>query len=140
MDEQNTATDRLTIQNLPLIVHDLFARAQHELVPGATRPAELFVRYLRRKPGRGLAVIYDASERLPHRQRATAVHRAISLTLGEQALAGSSIPITSTQAQQAALAPHSAGIDVIRMDEDRKSTRLNSSHANISYAVFCLKK
>src|SRR3712207_7496020 len=27
-----------------------------------------------------------------------------------------------------------------RRDEDRKSTRLNSSHANISYAVFCLKK
>src|SRR3712207_7289613 len=26
------------------------------------------------------------------------------------------------------------------MEEDRKSTRLNSSHANISYAVFCLKK
>src|SRR3712207_8674079 len=30
----------------------------------------------------------------------------------------------------------------MRMDaeKDRKSTRLNSSHANISYAVFCLKK
>src|SRR3712207_7549089 len=27
-----------------------------------------------------------------------------------------------------------------RGDVDRKSTRLNSSHANISYAVFCLKK
>src|SRR3712207_6914303 len=27
-----------------------------------------------------------------------------------------------------------------RRDVDRKSTRLNSSHANISYAVFCLKK
>src|SRR5947209_16389444 len=26
------------------------------------------------------------------------------------------------------------------LDEDRKSTRLNSSHANTSYAVFCLKK
>src|SRR3712207_7205946 len=26
------------------------------------------------------------------------------------------------------------------MGKDRKSTRLNSSHANISYAVFCLKK
>src|SRR3712207_7519652 len=26
------------------------------------------------------------------------------------------------------------------IDQDRKSTRLNSSHANISYAVFCLKK
>src|SRR3712207_6903659 len=29
-----------------------------------------------------------------------------------------------------------AQIDIV----DRKSTRLNSSHANISYAVFCLKK
>src|SRR5438445_5415779 len=28
----------------------------------------------------------------------------------------------------------------LRYQEDRKSTRLNSSHANISYAVFCLKK
>src|SRR3712207_8286587 len=28
----------------------------------------------------------------------------------------------------------------VRSSEDRKSTRLNSSHANISYAVFCLKK
>src|SRR3712207_7237187 len=27
-----------------------------------------------------------------------------------------------------------------RQQPDRKSTRLNSSHANISYAVFCLKK
>src|SRR3712207_7532651 len=31
---------------------------------------------------------------------------------------------------------HSARVDAA----DRKSTRLNSSHANISYAVFCLKK
>src|SRR3712207_8024775 len=28
----------------------------------------------------------------------------------------------------------------LRVLTDRKSTRLNSSHANISYAVFCLKK
>src|SRR3712207_7427152 len=32
----------------------------------------------------------------------------------------------------------SKGID--NLFKDRKSTRLNSSHANISYAVFCLKK
>src|SRR3712207_7650272 len=34
------------------------------------------------------------------------------------------------------------GIEVVLAveDRDRKSTRLNSSHANISYAVFCLKK
>src|SRR3712207_8141228 len=35
---------------------------------------------------------------------------------------------------EAAIAYDAAGA------EDRKSTRLNSSHANISYAVFCLKK
>src|SRR3712207_7677631 len=35
-------------------------------------------------------------------------------------------------------AQHLADRDVD--DRDRKSTRLNSSHANISYAVFCLKK
>src|SRR3712207_8953516 len=34
-----------------------------------------------------------------------------------------------------------AGIEAtVVAPEDRKSTRLNSSHANISYAVFCLKK
>src|SRR3712207_7775171 len=30
--------------------------------------------------------------------------------------------------------------DFLLRPRDRKSTRLNSSHANISYAVFCLKK
>src|SRR3712207_7162329 len=33
-----------------------------------------------------------------------------------------------------------AVLDELPDDPDRKSTRLNSSHANISYAVFCLKK
>src|SRR3712207_7424044 len=32
------------------------------------------------------------------------------------------------------------GCQAARSQQDRKSTRLNSSHANISYAVFCLKK
>src|SRR3712207_7527031 len=31
-------------------------------------------------------------------------------------------------------------VDLVLPGRDRKSTRLNSSHANISYAVFCLKK
>src|SRR3712207_7438546 len=31
-------------------------------------------------------------------------------------------------------------VRTLSLDQDRKSTRLNSSHANISYAVFCLKK
>src|SRR5258708_22999838 len=33
-----------------------------------------------------------------------------------------------------------AGVDVLSFGGDRKSTRLNSSHQIISYAVFCLKK
>src|SRR3712207_7875492 len=37
--------------------------------------------------------------------------------------------------------PGQRNLEVILPDRrDRKSTRLNSSHANISYAVFCLKK
>src|SRR3712207_8999348 len=31
-------------------------------------------------------------------------------------------------------------VETVVLEGDRKSTRLNSSHANISYAVFCLKK
>src|SRR3712207_7160130 len=53
--------------------------------------------------------------------------------------------------QRLILAPHALpvhavqpriveGIAVVTPCLDRKSTRLNSSHANISYAVFCLKK
>src|SRR5438445_3037081 len=48
--------------------------------------------------------------------------------------------ITVNAAQQG-LAPHVQSVRLRqRWKRDRKSTRLNSSHANISYAVFCLKK
>src|SRR2546427_8056830 len=42
-----------------------------------------------------------------------------------------------------AVLPHhvvEVGKPGIEVDADRKSTRLNSSHSQISYAVFCLKK
>src|SRR3712207_6875691 len=38
------------------------------------------------------------------------------------------------------ISPARAGQEQFCTGRDRKSTRLNSSHANISYAVFCLKK
>src|SRR5690554_7638925 len=38
------------------------------------------------------------------------------------------------------LSGHAANTSPFRKPEDRKSTRLNSSHVRISYAVFCLKK
>src|SRR3712207_7621228 len=46
--------------------------------------------------------------------------------------------------QQLGLLPRLQRADLVQQQRaafgDRKSTRLNSSHANISYAVFCLKK
>src|SRR3712207_8222447 len=54
------------------------------------------------------------------------------------AIAGDLVPQLGEGAQLADLGDEAqAGVDEER---DRKSTRLNSSHANISYAVFCLKK
>src|SRR2546430_17036060 len=38
------------------------------------------------------------------------------------------------------LARPTGRLDADRIEADRKSTRLNSSHSQISYAVFCLKK
>src|SRR5688572_32701433 len=35
---------------------------------------------------------------------------------------------------------HTHPLEHHKLDRDRKSTRLNSSHSQISYAVFCLKK
>src|SRR5690606_40748995 len=45
--------------------------------------------------------------------------------------------------EDAVLGPHAAeelGLVELLAEPDRKSTRLNSSHVKISYAVFCLKK
>src|SRR3712207_8733203 len=45
------------------------------------------------------------------------------------------------RAESGARAETATGVAVVHAElADRKSTRLNSSHANISYAVFCLKK
>src|SRR2546430_7634124 len=44
------------------------------------------------------------------------------------------------QPRPAAASPQQAAVEVHQVAEDRKSTRLNSSHSQISYAVFCLKK
>src|SRR5438309_12107379 len=47
-------------------------------------------------------------------------------------------PFHSRQATSHALQPMQVVVSAAR--QDRKSTRLNSSHSSISYAVFCLKK
>src|SRR5258707_6231960 len=59
------------------------------------------------------------------------------------------LPISVDRCSGCAISDHTPGRDrcvalrparVAPAGRDRKSTRLNSSHANISYAVFCLKK
>src|SRR2546427_8418386 len=53
------------------------------------------------------------------------------------------LPISDTKLAVAIVSiPHFVGtlVRFVRLRRDRKSTRLNSSHSQISYAVFCLKK
>src|SRR3712207_8934433 len=53
---------------------------------------------------------------------------------------GSSATHSKTPAYSPTTRRSSSGAPGNGTSTDRKSTRLNSSHANISYAVFCLKK
>src|SRR5258708_16522134 len=50
------------------------------------------------------------------------------------------LPISMTHPAQEQWMPVCATRDIVPDTGDRKSTRLNSSHQIISYAVFCLKK
>src|SRR3712207_6983388 len=58
----------------------------------------------------------------------------LSLVIGTPGLGKGTFASLSIQSVPKELHP------VAAIELDRKSTRLNSSHANISYAVFCLKK
>src|SRR3712207_7589993 len=55
---------------------------------------------------------------------------AAARNLGDEGVAAAEMPVQR----------RGRDADEFRGVGDRKSTRLNSSHANISYAVFCLKK
>src|SRR3712207_7176633 len=78
----------------------------------------------------------EPTQKCPNRMASTSCKKKVaivyaSVTGNTQALAGILTASASSQP---------VDVDVWRVEEDRKSTRLNSSHANISYAVFCLKK
>src|SRR3712207_7661528 len=47
---------------------------------------------------------------------------------------------SARRAHVAGVVEAALALQAVGAEADRKSTRLNSSHANISYAVFCLKK
>src|SRR3712207_7703018 len=73
---------------------------------------------------------------ISERPRPASRHDQISHLLGDEQ------PGDSSQSDNRAAADRRSrrGLPRIGPQQDRKSTRLNSSHANISYAVFCLKK
>src|SRR3712207_7305414 len=77
-----------------------------------------------RRPPRSTLFPYTTLFRSPPLPRNLRIHREHRVSREERA------------EQQ----PVEKGGMIRRDDGDRKSTRLNSSHANISYAVFCLKK
>src|SRR6266516_4030006 len=56
-------------------------------------------------------------------------------------LSANSVPVIATVGAQALLSSGAwFGVTAVTVGGNRKSTRLNSSHRTISYAVFCLKK
>src|SRR3712207_7778932 len=65
-----------------------------------------------------------------------AAHDSQELLVHEQAAVGQPLRPAPVQLGREGLLEHAFHA----RPQDRKSTRLNSSHANISYAVFCLKK
>ena len=102
---------QLSISELPSVLTNLFTRAEIPLLPNTQKPLGLFVRYLRRKPARGLAVIYAVDELgSSHKKHAHAPDRAVSLTLDEHALNGASIRFNAHDASQAALQILPAGV------------------------------
>ena len=96
----------LSIMQLPGVVTHLLQRAKHPLFAGVKTPVKLFVRYLRRKPGRGLAVIYTVDEG----KRVNDLYHSLSLTLNEQVLEGSRIRFTEAEAQQADFSIQPSGV------------------------------
>src|SRR3712207_8043854 len=73
--------------------------------------------------------------------RSGAIARRRSATASATGPAAAALAVTvAAAAVTLRLAASAPLVFHLKLTLDRKSTRLNSSHANISYAVFCLKK
>src|SRR2546429_1604047 len=86
-------------------------------------------RELARRQGWQIHLVMETHVHADHLSRARALARDTGATLH----------LPETDRVSFEYAPLRDG-DVVRVGSDRKSTRLNSSHGYISYAVFCLKK
>jgi hypothetical protein len=93
----------LTILDLPHLLIELFNNTQRPLLAEEEGKPGLFVRYLRRKPGRGLAIIYHVDGSKGSKKRNNDPNHAVSLTVGERALEGVQILFTGEQIEQTTL-------------------------------------
>src|SRR3712207_7813282 len=91
-----------------------------------------------RRPPRSTLFPYTTLFRSHHAIGPAGIERGVCLRYGHHDLGlGKALPcFLEKRRQHDGVAEH----EVMGDEQDRKSTRLNSSHANISYAVFCLKK
>src|SRR5258707_2555112 len=79
--------------------------------------------------------------RRPPRSTLFPLHDALPISASDEVLAEATARIArAVAALKDPAAQAQAHAQPAALEADRKSTRLNSSHANISYAVFCLKK
>src|SRR3712207_8185297 len=94
---------------------------------------------MKRQPPRSTLFPYPTLSRSNRMGARINVHGSSAIVRGVSRLSGAPVMATDLRASVSLiLAGLAAGGETIV--KDRKSTRLNSSHANISYAVFCLKK
>src|SRR3712207_9500523 len=92
-------------------------------------PFSIFFFLMIRRPPRSTLFPYTTLFRSPEDRLAGVGHVDVPVVVARRAAAR-----RGAESDQLAAARRGGG------EPDRKSTRLNSSHANISYAVFCLKK
>src|SRR5690625_5374752 len=88
-------------------------------------------------------VLIEGNERWlaePHAHKNARVEPHDFLSYYAEPLAGFGVETMTNDALLKANVPHNSTALFVLGREDRKSTRLNSSHVAISYAVFCLKK
>src|SRR3712207_7918607 len=85
-----------------------------------------------RRPPRSTLFPYTTLFRSQLEQTRQRIFEAVSDVLADDTVQELTIPVIARRARVA--------VRTVYRHLDRKSTRLNSSHANISYAVFCLKK
>src|SRR5207249_6666498 len=83
---------------------------------------------------------FDREVRGRGRRRSRAAHRRRACDRGGPAPVPRDVHNRCPPGDRAGLLPRAPDRERRGMEPDRKSTRLNSSHVSISYAVFCLKK